>query len=551
MKVYRLFIAISLSAIVISGTYSYARPNVAFAAYASNRIIDNAIFLNSSSMTAAAIQSFLVSKGSGLANMSFLFDCASTGMSQPYYQSAGAPCGQTVSAATIIYYAAQIYGMNPQVILATLQKEQSLVTTPNPTSWQVNQAMGYGCPDSGGCGVSTFLYQIDNGVWTLRFHMERARGNMDYWFHSTSWVCGTAKNYYSPNLYPGQNVRFYDDRGTLYTTILIDNAASSSLYCYTPHAYNNPNGLYGLPASGTTGQYYSGSYNFVTYFERWFGPTKAGECAAFSNPPSGTSSGLRVTGMRLNGVTSLGLIISNNTGSRCAEIHQWQTNYQSWMSHLATPEPAFNPAAAQIISLDGGSGGTSRFVLVKYGNTPSGTVELHAWNATTNQWILHSVTDLPLSDLQNGYIISRGNTLVFVKTKNTSFGKIEFHEWSSNLQQWAAHVVTAQSDNEASNGLVIARGEKMVFVKNANTPSGTFEFHEFSSNFQDWTLHIVSTQPNSEMANGAIVSVGDRLAYVKYKNTPSGQMEIHEWTTNFSDWASHIVSNQSIGEALY
>lgn len=248
----------------------------ASATYDGGRLIDDMVLLNANTMSEPDIHNFIVNKGGGLANMSFVFDCASTGMSAQYYQAAGAPCGQTVRAATIIYYAAQIYGVNPQVILATMQKEQSVVTDPNPASWQVNQAMGYGCPDSGGCGASNFLYQIDNGVWTLRFHMERARGNMDYWFHSTSWVCGTAKNYYSPSLYPGQDVNFYDDNGTLYRTHYIANPSTSSFYCYTPHAYNNPQGLYGLPAYGTTGQYYSGSYNFVTYFERWFGTTLSG-----------------------------------------------------------------------------------------------------------------------------------------------------------------------------------------------------------------------------------------------------------------------------------
>lgn len=256
------------------------------AMYDGGRLIDDMVFLNTNTMTESDIHNFIVNKGGGIANMSFVFDCTSTGMSAQYYQAAGAPCGQTVRAATIIYYAAQIYGINPQVILATMQKEQSVVTAPNPTTWQVNQAMGYGCPDSGGCGASNFLYQIDNGVWTLRYHMERARGNMDYWFHSVSWVCGTTKNYYSPSLYPYQNVSFRDDNGTLYRTHYIANPSTSSFYCYTPHAYNNPQGLYGLPAYGTTGQYYSGSYNFVRYFEAWFGTLNGP--AAFTIQGSGT-----------------------------------------------------------------------------------------------------------------------------------------------------------------------------------------------------------------------------------------------------------------------
>ena len=259
-----LFSAITLTA--LSPTDSYA-------AYDGGNIIDNQTFLNTATMDAAAIQNFLTSKGSGLATKYFLFDCDATDVSATYYRNAGAPCGQTVLASQLIYYAAQIYGINPQVVLATIQKEQSLVTTANPTQTQLNFAMGYGCPTGGSCASSNFLYQIDNGTWVKRLHMERARGNMTWWYPASSWVCGTTKNFYKPNLYPNQNVDFYDEDNVYYRTHYISNAATSSHYCYTPHAYNNPQGLYGLPKYGTAGRYYSGSYNFVSAFESWFGPT--------------------------------------------------------------------------------------------------------------------------------------------------------------------------------------------------------------------------------------------------------------------------------------
>jgi hypothetical protein len=155
-----------------------------------------------------------------------------------------------------------------------MQKEQSLITATNPTNRQFVQAMGYGCPTTGSCDdASNFFWQIDNGTWVLRFHYERARGNMSWWYTSNSWTCGTEKNFYKPNLYPGQNVNFYDEDGVMYRTHFIANAATSSFYCYTPHTYNNPQGLYGRAPYGTIGRYYSGSYNFVSFYELWFGPT--------------------------------------------------------------------------------------------------------------------------------------------------------------------------------------------------------------------------------------------------------------------------------------
>ncbi len=271
-------VVLASGAIIIIGLTA---PNNVSAAQDPGRILDDALFLDANIMTKEAIQSFLVSKNSGLANLSYPLQCYGAGSTErQLYTNAGATCDTPIPASHIIYYASQIYGVSPKVILTTMQKEQSLVTSPNPTSWQLNQAMGYACPTSGSCaGNSTFSYQIDNATWALRYHFERARGNMTWWSTSSSWTCGTTKNLYSPNLYPGQNVRFYDTNGTHYATVYIQNATTSAMYCYTPHTYNNPQGLYGRAPYGTTGLYYSGSYNFVSYYELWFGST----LAAFHN----------------------------------------------------------------------------------------------------------------------------------------------------------------------------------------------------------------------------------------------------------------------------
>ncbi len=270
------------------------------AVYQSGNIIDDSLFLDAKSMSKEDIQNFLIAKNSGLRNMSFTLQCYSANSAErQWYTAAGAQCDTLIPASHIIYYAAQIYGISPKVILATMQKEQSLTTAPNPTTWQLTQAMGYACPTSGSCSTSSsFPYQIDAGTWALRKHYERARGNMTWWSSESSWVCGVEKSLYKPNLYPGQNVRFYDTNGTQYATVYINNAATSSMYCYTPHVYNNPQGLYNKPTQGTTGLYYSGSYNFVYFYELWFGSTSAG-----ANDPMGNLETLQPvqSGIRLAG----------------------------------------------------------------------------------------------------------------------------------------------------------------------------------------------------------------------------------------------------------
>lgn len=270
-----LSLSLVLSLLTLLGVL-VVNPQDAKAAYDGGRIIDSPLFLDSKSMSMNEVQSFLSSKGGQIASRSFLLNCDAAGsQAKQAYLSLGAPCGQSIPASHIIYYSSQVYGISPKVVIATLQKEQSLITAVNPTDRQYSQAMGYACPTSGSCSDSSnFFWQIDNGTWVLRFHYERARGNMSWWHTSTSWVCGSEKNYYKPNLYPGQNVNFYDENGVMYRTHYIENAATSSLYCYTPHAYNNPQGLYGRAPYGTTGLYYSGSYNFVYFYEAWFGTTR-------------------------------------------------------------------------------------------------------------------------------------------------------------------------------------------------------------------------------------------------------------------------------------
>lgn len=252
------------------------------AGYDGARLIDNHIFIDGggatpnggATMSRDQIQSFLALKGSGLASRSFLLDCyGPDSKERQWYTAIGAPCDQAIPASHLIYWVARIYGINPQVILATLQKEQSLITSPNPTESQINKAMGYNCPTTGSCSSPGFFLQLDSGAWVLRFHYERARGNMTWWRTDTSWTCGTEKKFYKPSLHPGVSTRFYDGNDVHYRTYDIANAATSSLYCYTPHAYNNPQGSFGLPAFGHTGQYYSGSYWFVLSFNNWFGST--------------------------------------------------------------------------------------------------------------------------------------------------------------------------------------------------------------------------------------------------------------------------------------
>ncbi len=127
------------------------------------------------------------------------------------------------SAAGIIYDAAQANGINPQVLLATLQKEQSLLTTgtsyntSTDSDGKLRKAMGYACPDSSGCDsrYAGFTNQVDGAAFQLRFNFDGSttRRFTDYQLGQTMTFDGVA--------------------------VYLANRATASLYRYTPHISGN------------------------------------------------------------------------------------------------------------------------------------------------------------------------------------------------------------------------------------------------------------------------------------------------------------------------
>ncbi|HLC44839.1 MAG TPA: hypothetical protein VJK50_03285, partial [Patescibacteria group bacterium] len=109
---------------------------------------------------AAGVQRFLEVRGSMLSNTNIDFlrklkepaDAdLKTKLGDP-----SASLGRLRTAAELIYDASQQARINPQVILTTLQKEQSLIdgnfSDPAILQRRLDRAMGFGCPDSGSCG---------------------------------------------------------------------------------------------------------------------------------------------------------------------------------------------------------------------------------------------------------------------------------------------------------------------------------------------------------------------------------------------------------------
>jgi hypothetical protein len=184
---------------IVSAIFLVVQPLVVQAAFQPGRIIADQEFTDSTTMEVADVQSFLVRRGGTLGGLQVT---DFNGVTKPTSEA--------------IVEVARLYGINPAVILVTLQKEMSLLTWKTPTQRAYDYAMGYGCPDSGGCSAKAAgLYrQIDFATWQFRQYMNFPSS---YKFRAGSTYTIDA------------------------TPVLVENQATAALYNYTPHLHGNEN----------------------------------------------------------------------------------------------------------------------------------------------------------------------------------------------------------------------------------------------------------------------------------------------------------------------
>lgn len=209
-------------------------PAQAAASFNPSRLIDDSVFLNIDKLDLIEIQHFLELKGSFLANYSengrtaaqIIVDAAHAG------GEAAGNCNNTTVCSGIDINR-RTGTVSPEVILVTLQKEQGLITMTTQNDAALRTAMGYGCPDSGGCNpaFAGFTKQVEHASWQLRFNYERAAG----------------KGF--PDYQVGQAFCTADFNGSHCGTY--DNRATAALYRYTPHVFN-------------------GNSNFQNFLTTWF-----------------------------------------------------------------------------------------------------------------------------------------------------------------------------------------------------------------------------------------------------------------------------------------
>jgi hypothetical protein len=267
-------------------------------------IISDAVFFNKGTMTEAQIQAFLQSK---VPSCQAGYTCLKDKTDISRTTNADAMCGSysggvRESAARIIYKVAQACGINPQVILVTLQKEQGLVTHTWPSEWRYTIAMGQGCPDTAACDTRYygFFNQVFGAAWQLKRY-GNPPGTSNYF------------NWYAPGR--TWNVRFHPNAACGSTPVYIQNQATANLYYYTPYQPNAAALRAGYAAANDPCSSY-GNRNFYNYFTDWFGSTQNGPdpCAQ----PSGAKKAVKtyvVTAASLNARLAPNTACAKDAGS--------------------------------------------------------------------------------------------------------------------------------------------------------------------------------------------------------------------------------------------
>lgn len=241
---------ISLTAAVISPA------PISAASFDAGNIISDSTFTNKSAISANDIQHFLNRKNSVcLKNY------------QTHEPLGNNTYGGLVPASQAIWKAGQLFDINPQVLLVTLQKENGLITRTDCPSWRYRTAMGFGCPDGAPCdsqwfGLNKQLYQS-------------ARHFRGFYNQSPGW--------FIPFRPGSKYIQWHPNSSCGGSTVNIKNRATASLYSFTPYQPNSQALAAGYGTGNGCSSY--GNRNFWLYFNSWFGSSNTGSSFSKMDTP--------------------------------------------------------------------------------------------------------------------------------------------------------------------------------------------------------------------------------------------------------------------------
>ena len=502
----RISVFIIAVVFLVSTGIALLQPKTALASWNPNNVIVDPVFDNAGTMNIGDIQNFL---------NQFPNSCLKNYQSP--FPNGYNSYGGNVSAATVIRRAADIYGVNPEVILATLQKESSVVTS---DCTYINTAMGMGCPDSGACpapGFGGFSQQVTKGTWLLKFGKERANGNVN-WTANDGAGDDPSLNYSGP-MTQGCKQRKNDAPVVCYdgyTTIdgqsvHVDTGATASFYNYTPHSHGNQ--------------------LFVSIFESWFGSTQTTTPYAWNLVSSETFSDSGMTQpftdaptVAPNGKLYV-RIRATNTGNQTWDqsfmrVGTWLPMDRTSVFHDVSWPLSSRPGQMVESSVPPGATGTFQFTLSAPSTAGSYTEHFnlvadgHAW----------------LNDIGLSYTINVVSPVVDSNVYNTGLASgAVMHPNDYLLSPDGQSVLTLQTDGH----LVLYSDFRPVWV------AGTYGKTPVQAIMQSDGNFVIYYNDNSNWSSSTFGSTGATL-----KMLDTGNVVINN-TGNATIWSTSTVHNPS------
>ncbi len=278
----RLMDAVSIQQDEVTCTPAPAEQAATGSAWDPGNIVSDAVFYNASAMSADQIRTFLLSEGEGCTGPYCLKNLrvSTAGQAADQYCQAYQG-GVNEDAATVIAKVSAACGINPQVMLVTLQKESGLLSRTDPTAATYNAAWGWHCPDTGPGGSA-------NCDPAYAGFFNQAYGMAKQW--SRYRVDPGKYNYQA-----GQTVTILwnvVESGCGGAPVTIKNQATASLYNYTPYQPNAAS-LAAYPGVGDACSSY-GNRNFFFLFRKYFGSTGGGTSTSVTSAVLATGTTVKV-----------------------------------------------------------------------------------------------------------------------------------------------------------------------------------------------------------------------------------------------------------------
>jgi cell wall-associated NlpC family hydrolase len=246
-------------------------------------IISDAVFYDSSSMTTDQIRDFITTKGTSCTTAWCLKSLRMTVPPQPADQYCTAiPGGADLDAATVISTVSSACGVNPQVMLITLQKESRLLDRTDTTENIYNAAWGWHCPDTGPGGSANCdpaYAGFFNQGYGMAKQWSRYRVDPDKYTYEAGQTVDILWN--------------VADSGCGGASVTITNQATAALYNYTPYQPNAAS-LAAYPGEGDSCSSY-GNRNFFYMFNNEFGSTGGGRSTEATGAGAVVADGPDVT----------------------------------------------------------------------------------------------------------------------------------------------------------------------------------------------------------------------------------------------------------------